>query len=67
MNEITAFILGYLAKALVGILMGKLVMWVWNNLQDLPRVLHYLEQHGGKSFECLVCSKPRNVDGINQA
>lgn len=66
MNELIAFILGLITKALLTIVVGKLVSWGVSRMRDWPRILHYLESHGGKSFDCITCnpkSGPR-VDAV---
>lgn len=55
MNELIAFVLGIFAKAFVAALAGKVVSLVADELAQWPTVLHYLEQHTGKSFNCPVC------------
>ncbi len=56
MNEIAVFLLGYSAKAVVGIILGKLIGHVISDIENYPAVLHNLEKHPEKySANCSIC------------
>jgi hypothetical protein len=55
MNELIAFILGVFFKAMAAAIAGKAVTWFLMQVKDWPTLLHYLEEHGGKSFGCIEC------------
>lgn len=69
MNELFAFLLGYLTKALLAVLVGKVVAWIFSDLdlKNCPRVIHYLRDHEGRSPDCHECSLGHagNIDGIS--
>jgi hypothetical protein len=56
MNEILAFCMGYLFKAIVGIILGKFVALVLADLSNWPVIAHYLDQHPTRwSANCHEC------------
>jgi len=71
MNELIAYIAGLFTKAiaayLVGKLMGRPLAWVVAELQEWPRLLHYLRNHQGRSIGCHDCvlGTPTKVDSLS--
>jgi hypothetical protein len=72
MNELAAFILGLAFKAIlaasIGNMFNRFADHAMEDIKDWPKVLHYLEEHEGKSFGCLECKlgKIVRVDSISE-
>jgi hypothetical protein len=72
MTALIAFILGWLFKAIFSATIGQVLIVpmtkvALEEISQLPRVIHYLSEHDGKSFNCDLCrlGHPNQVDSIN--
>jgi hypothetical protein len=71
-TEVITFVAGYLTKALVTATIGEafikpFVRQMSIEIAQLPRVVHYIQSHRGRSFNCHDCllGTPIKVDAIS--
>lgn len=70
MNELAAFCMGYLAKALIGYVLGKFIAHVIADIKSWPTILHYAENHEPRwSVDCDICNhtETKSVDTLVKA
>jgi hypothetical protein len=56
---IATFVADYLAKPVLKVVVGE--------VEQMPKVIHYLSNHGGRSVGCVACKlgTPERVDSIS--